>query len=248
MEECESYGEGLATQQRDVMFHLADLVRYAESRWPDTWMQIFPPWVSPGMLARVAAVGKAYPTEESRSIEAPYTIYMRESNKVDRIQRVQAHVDAGRNSDEARKADQAERAEGRRRPWLMCVDVNYWLTRTWSSGAGVEAAMQVAQKLERTVKRLKEKGLTDVLCCLDSPHNFRHQLTEQWEDGYKPRASKDPELVEQLRLMPELLTGLGFCCAQLDGFEADDLMASAAIQFNALHLRQGHAAMPVRFL
>ncbi len=86
--------------------------------------------------------------------------------------------------------------------------------------------------IDRTTKRLREKGLTDVACCFDSPRNFRKELTADWEDKYKPRPPKDPELVQQLTLVRELLEGRGFCCVVVDGFEADDVMASAASQFN----------------
>ena len=66
MEECEAYGKGLAELQRDLMWHIADLARYAERKWPDTHQQVWPEWVSPGMISRAAGVGKAYPDEEDR--------------------------------------------------------------------------------------------------------------------------------------------------------------------------------------
>jgi hypothetical protein len=60
MAQAASFGNGLCEQQRDVMFQLGDLARYAEARWPDTWEQVFPEWVSPGMIARAAGVCRAY--------------------------------------------------------------------------------------------------------------------------------------------------------------------------------------------
>lgn len=232
LEALESYGTGFSEQQRGVMWHLGDLARYAEARFPETWHQVFPEWISPGLIARAAAVAEAYPTEDDRNLLATWTIHMQNANQPDRIQRVQAHVDAGRTSDEARKADAAERKEGNRTRWLLAVDVNYHLHRHWFSGAGVEAASRVASGVDRLVKRLKEKGLTDVACCFDSPRNFRKELTADWEDKYKPRPDKDRELVQQITLVRELLDGRGFCCVMRDGFEADDLMASYAAQFD----------------
>lgn len=231
IEEAEQYGTELAKLQRDIMFWCADLARYAEARWPDTHQQIWPEWVSPGMVSRASGVGKAYPQEKDREAEATYTVYMQNSNRPDRIARVQAHVDAGRTSDEARAADQAERAEDNRPRWLLAVDVNYFLHRFWFSGAGVEAAVGVAQWVQRTVARLKDKGLTDVACCFDAPTNHRKELTASWEDKYKDRPPKDPELVQQLRLVCELLDGYGFECVARQGMEADDVMASFAAQF-----------------
>jgi DNA polymerase-1 len=81
------------------------------------------------------------------------------------------------------------------------------------------------------VDRLREKGLTDVACCLDSKVNHRKELTGEWEDKYKDRPPKDPELGQQLNLVRELLKEKGFACLLLDGMEADDCMASFAKQF-----------------
>lgn len=231
LEEAESYGNGLAEQQRDVMFQLGDLARYCKARWPDTWQQVFPEWLSPGLIDRVAGVAKAYPKEDDRQAEATYTIYMRNANHPDRIQRVQATVDAGLTSDESRKQDQQEKQDANRPRWLLAVDVNYHLHRHWYSGAGVEAAVRVSEWVQRTVERLQAKGLTDVVCCFDAPNNFRKQLTKDWEDKYKDRPKKDTELVQQLQLVRELLEGHGFACVSQDTFEADDVMASYARQF-----------------
>jgi len=150
---------------------------------------------------------------------------MREANRPDRLERIKEHVDKGRTSDEARKVNTNETR------WLLAVDVHYYLHRFWFSGAGVEAAKSVVDWVQRTVKRLGEKGLTDVVCCFDSKTNHRKELTKDWEDAYKPRPPKEPELGQQLNLVRELLAKEGFCCAALDGMEADDLMASYAKQF-----------------
>jgi len=235
LEEAESFGHALAEQQRDVMWHLADLARYAESRWPDNHFQIWPEWISPDMIARCKAVGAAYPREEDRKTDTTYTIYMRESNHPDRVARVQAHHEAGRTSDEAREADRKERQEDSKPRWLLAVDVNYHVHRMWHSGAGVESAMTVSGWVERIVERLRAKGLTDVACCFDDVTNHRKALTAgpEWEGNrYKDRPPKDPELVQQIQLVRELLEGKGFCCVSMEGMEADDIMASLAVQFD----------------
>jgi 5'-3' exonuclease len=229
LESLEEYGNHFADWQRGVPWWLGDLARYAEARWPDTWQQVFPEWVSPGLIARCKAVAQAYPNEADRNPLASWTIHMQESKYPDRVARVQSHVDAGRTSDEARKAS----TDDNRARWLLAVDTHYYTHKFWFSGAGVEAAMGVSEWIQRTVDRLKaEKGLSDVVCCFDSRTNFRKELTKDWEDAYKPRPPKDPELVQQLTLVRQLLEGHGFCCASLDGFEADDVMASYATQFD----------------
>lgn len=245
--EAEQFGEELALMQRDVMFWLGDLARHAEARWPDTWQQAFPEWVSPGLLARCAGVCRAYPKEADRVHDCTYSQYMQVAGKPDR-QKLLAEME-GHTTDETRKLrqDQAnsQHREGGRFAtappdpnapphvrWLLAVDVNYFLHRFWHSGAGIESAMSVAAWLQRTVERLKEKGLTDVACCFDSHTNHRKALTEAWEDKYKDRPLKEPELAQQLNLVRELLQKANFACVSVEGMEADDVMASYAKQFD----------------
>lgn len=47
----------------------------------------------------------------------------------------------------------------------------------------------------------------------------------------------DPELLEQLDLLPELVTAFGFCAAKKPGYEADDFLAAAVAQEEG---RNGH--------
>jgi len=227
----EGLGDFIAESQRGVNWWLGDLALAAERLLGvERYHQVFPDWISPGLVDRCKAVSKAYKPGD-RNILATWTIHMKHANDSDRIAKVQAHVDSGRTSDEARKADQEERAESGRPRWLLAVDVNYFLHRFWFSGAGVEAAAGVSSWVRRTVDRLKYKGLTDIACCFDSKENHRKKITDDWEDKYKDRPPKDPELGQQLNLVRELLGGHGFACIMIDGMEADDCMASFAKQF-----------------
>lgn len=235
LEELESCGQQLAEYQRGIYWWLGDVARYAEARYPDTWNQIFPPWMSQGLIQRCIAVAKAYPNESDRNPLASWTTHMREANAPDRIARVNAHVEAGRTSDEARKTKRSSAPEHR---YMLAIDVNYYLHRFWHSGAGVEAAMGVANWIDRTVTRLQKdfpgRPLTDVCCCFDAKTNHRKALTTEWEDGYKPRPPKDPELAHQLNMVRDLLDGKGYCCASIDDMEGDDIMASLAEQFDGV--------------
>ena len=226
MEQAEAYATGLCESQRDVMFQLGDLFRYCSARWPDRFQQVFPQWVSPGLIARAGGVCEKYPNEDDRESEATYTVYMQHSGKEDRLERVAASVEAGRTSDEERATKEAPAKR-----WLLAVDVHYYLHRFWFSGAGVEAAVGVADWIANTAKRLGEKGLTDLVCCFDSRMNHRKELTKDWEHEYKPRPPKDPELGQQLTLVQQLLRDAGWCCVSIDGMEGDDVMASYAKQF-----------------
>jgi 5'-3' exonuclease len=235
-ESLQGHGTSFAELQRGINWWIGDLARYAEARWPDTWHQVFPEWISPGLVDRCKAVAKAYPNEEDRNPDCTYTQHMQLANKPDRKKLLEEVARNGLTSDESRKTTQEASEAGTDEPpvarWLLAVDVNYHLHRHWFSGAGVEAATRVSEWIQRTVERLTEKGLTDVACCFDSQRNFRKELTAEWEAKYKDRPPKDPELVQQLQLVGELLTQAGFRCVTVDGFESDDVLASYAAQFD----------------
>lgn len=227
MEEAEFLGEFFAKIQRDVNFYLGDLARYSEIRWPETYHQVFPDWVSPGLLARNAGVCRAYPSEGERKHEATYSQYRQVAGKPNRQNLLAEIVDKGQTTDESRDAQKIDKSR-----WLLAVDVNYFLHRFWYSGAGIESAVSVAKWIQNTAERLKAtKGLTDVACCFDSKTNHRKELTSDWDDRYKDRPEKDVELKQQLNLVHELLKGHDFVCVSIEGMEADDCMASFAKQF-----------------
>jgi 5'-3' exonuclease len=59
---------------------------------------------------------------------------------------------------------------------------------------------------------------------LDVP-TYRHEAFE----GYQSGRVFDPELLEQLDLLPQLVDALGFAHAKAAGYEADDFLAAAAV-------------------
>lgn len=227
----EAWGRDLIELQKSINWWIGDLALDANAKLgSENYSQAFPVDTSPGLVQRCEAVARAYPPK-NRNPAASWHIHMQHANKPNRIELVAAAVNAGRTSDEERAHSTQVKQDDKRRRWLLAIDVNYHVTRMWASGAETEAAKEVAGWIKRTVARLKEKGLTDCVCCLDSSNSFRKELTKEWgDDRYKARATKDPELGQQLRLAEEMLSE--FCCAKLDGFEADDLMASYAKQFD----------------
>ena len=54
---------------------------------------------------------------------------------------------------------------------------------------------------------------------------YRHEAFE----GYQAGREFDPELLEQLSMLPELVKALGFAFAKAAGYEADDFLAAAAV-------------------
>lgn len=233
LEELESYGTGFAEWQRGCLWYIGDLARYAEARFPDTWNQVFPEWISPGLVARCKGVAAAYPREEDRNPLATWSVHKDESSRPDRNARVEAHVQAGRTSDEARAANKEERATDTKPRWLLAFDIHMKIHAVYGSGAGVETAKTVSEWAKRTVDRLKLKGVTDALFAFEGVGSFRKELTKDWQTGYKSkRGPKDPELIQQISSTRDMLRKFGFCCVRKDTFEADDCLASAAAQFN----------------
>lgn len=228
IEDFETYCGLVAESQRGILWWLGDLALMAERRWPNTWNQVFPIWVSPDHIARCKAVSAAYKPEE-RNLEATWAVHMQNAKRPDRVAVVAAHVAAGHTSDEARKNPQPSTAV--KTDWLLAVDVNYFIHSYFHSGS-VRAAAQFDEWLDRLLRRLqKHNNLTDVVCCLDSKTSFRKRLTEGWEHPYKPRVEKQEELYQQLNLAPTLLRERGLACVSMDDMEADDLLASYAVQF-----------------
>jgi len=214
------YGNTFATWQRNVNWWIGDLAIAARNQFGDNYSQAFPPEMSPGLIQRCEAVARAFPPEQ-RDPQCTWTQHMQVSKRADRLELLEGMH--GQTSDESR--------QDTRKRWLLAVDVNYYIHRFWHSGAGVEAAESVASWIERTVARLREKGLTDVACCFDSKTNHRKKLTEDWEHKYKDRPKKDEELYRQIDTARELIQRANFTCVQVDGMEADDCMASYAAQF-----------------
>lgn len=58
---------------------------------------------------------------------------------------------------------------------------------------------------------------------------YRHEAFGAYQSGRE----FDPELVEQLDLLPQLVEGLGFAAAKAPGYEADDFLAAAVAQEEA---------------
>ena len=236
LEALEHAGSELARWQRGVNWWIGDLARYAEARFPDTWNQVFPEWISPGLVARCAAVAKAYPNEEDRNPLASWAVHMQHANKPDRIALVQASVDAGRTSDEEREHRKQSNQSGSR--WLLAVDVNYYINEFFHAGAEEDAAVSLAESLTSLTRRMMDdpklkKKLTDVVCCFDHHENHRKLLTKDWEHKYKGnRPEKRPELVQQIRILPDVLKKHNFRCVSVPGMESDDVMASYAKQFD----------------
>jgi DNA polymerase-1 len=60
---------------------------------------------------------------------------------------------------------------------------------------------------------------------LDAP-TYRHQLLPEYQSG----RAFDPDLLDQLAVLPELVAACGFANAKAPGYEADDFLAAAVAE------------------
>lgn len=243
----------LLEAQRDVIWQLGDLANGVRRDHPDDYEQAYPAGKSPDAMDRYRGVASAYKPHE-RNIDATWTIHMQNSKHPDRVAIVAAAVEAGQTSDENRRKPApvetpaenppvAESAEPEtqtepaaestpaRTRWLLAVDINYYIHRQFQV-EGMAAGSTVVSWLIRVIDRLMEKGLTDVVCCFDGPNNHRREITIGWEQPYKERTEKAPELVTLLNQVPTMLNEKNILIVTIDGMEADDVMASYSRTFD----------------
>ena len=92
-----------------------------------------------------------------------------------------------------------------------------------SGGRPGNALEGVALMAQRAWRAEKPRAVLVAWDTLDAP-TYRNALLP----GYQSGRDFDPEIVEQLELLPELCMALGFHVAKVAGYEADDFLAAAA--------------------
>ncbi len=108
---------------------------------------------------------------------------------------------------------------------LILIDVANLFRAFWSSMGDLE----VSEAMHRTVERVHALSAGYDLCaiCCDWPPYRRAKLHPE----YKAHRSKPTEvMVEQYRRTKERLVADGYLVWQVEGYEADDLIASAVVQ------------------
>lgn len=249
LEEFEKACHMVISMQRAVNWLIGDLAIASERQHPKNHWQVWPhDTTSPEQVARCKAVSEAYPPKD-RNPNATWAVHMYLAKRPDRVLAVQKTVEDGMTSDQVRNnpppiieppapepepvpEPEVTQAEAPVDPWLIAVDVNYFLHKYFHSGAGLESAMTFTKWIKKLAHRLHEtKNLSHLVCCFDSVKNHRKMLTETWEHKYKPRSEKDSDIVGQLRLVEQMLKESGIMCVVIEQMEADDVMASYARQF-----------------
>lgn len=91
-------------------------------------------------------------------------------------------------------------------------------------GGGGGAIVGFVNFLIRSFESEQPRGVLVGWDTLDTP-NFRQRLFPSYQSG----RDFDPELVDQLAILPDFVFACGFAVAKAPGYEADDFLAAAAV-------------------
>src|SRR6478609_2447417 len=112
---------------------------------------------------------------------------------------------------------------------LLLIDIGHIFWRTWhATGSRVDAYRETVERCQR----LASMWPRTVVCC-DSPTNWRHKLTEHLEGKERYKANRPPkpkDAIESLIDAEERLASDGMRVVKLDGYEADDIIATLKTQ------------------
>jgi 5'-3' exonuclease len=108
---------------------------------------------------------------------------------------------------------------------LSLIDLSSIFWSAWHSTAGqdIDAAARVS--LERV--RERAEGFDAVVVCCDVGRSFRHDLYPQYKANRPPR---DAAAYDQLRRVREQLAADGISTVAVEGYEADDVIATLAMK------------------
>jgi len=107
---------------------------------------------------------------------------------------------------------------------VLLIDLGSLFWPAWFSSIKDELSAAHDRSVS-VVRRMRETypGALVAVCC-DSPSNFRKELEPSYKANRPPR---DSAAFEQLRLVKETLAKDGLLVWEADGFEADDVLATA---------------------
>jgi DNA polymerase I len=95
--------------------------------------------------------------------------------------------------------------------------------RRGNKGGG--AIVGFANFLLRLYTREEPRAVLVSWDTLDAP-TYRHRALSTYQAG----RAFDPELLDQLQVLPQFVAACGFACAKAPGYEADDFLAAAVAQ------------------
>jgi len=110
---------------------------------------------------------------------------------------------------------------------LLLIDLGAIYYPVWHAVPPSEPAGKPHDVTVDRVRRMAEAAPGHVAICADSPRNWRYDLLPTYKAN---RESKGEACIAQLRRVAETLRLDGFAVWQVDGYEADDVIAAATKQ------------------
>lgn len=111
---------------------------------------------------------------------------------------------------------------------VMVVDFMSLLVRAYKAGppSKIHGVRSMFETLCNAIDRLCPEF---IVFALDGGHDHRSKLYPAYKANRPP---KEPELLEQIKLGEQALQAIGWPSIRVQGWEADDILASFATQFN----------------
>ncbi|GAB5441079.1 MAG: hypothetical protein Fues2KO_14280 [Fuerstiella sp.] len=107
---------------------------------------------------------------------------------------------------------------------ILAIDFMNLLVRAWHAGKPTEthAVRSMFQTVAGAIRKLNP---AKVVFCMDGGHAHRSKILPSYKAHRPP---SDPGLVAQRELATEAIAAAGFCSVRVEGYEADDVLASIA--------------------
>lgn len=112
----------------------------------------------------------------------------------------------------------------RERPELLLIDLGSVFWAAWHSSATDELSAARDRSLAQVRKLVADRSRDCVAICCDSPRSWRKEKHESYKAN---RPEKDKAAIGELNLTKERLRADGLLLWEADGFEADDVIATA---------------------
>ena len=112
---------------------------------------------------------------------------------------------------------------------VLLIDLSSLAHPIWHASQQEPDPDYTSQRTAAIVRQLAAEHPHAAICC-DSPQSFRKELDETYKAN---RPAADAALLHQIDLTAEALAADGFPVWQADGFEGDDLIATATHQLTA---------------
>jgi 5'-3' exonuclease len=107
---------------------------------------------------------------------------------------------------------------------VILIDLSSVFYACWHSSGGDAVSMARERTIE-TIRRIADKGGLAAICC-DLGRSFRKDLMPAYKAN---RPDKDQNMLSELERTRERLRADGYLLWEVDGFEADDLIATATL-------------------